>query len=211
MIRAIDHFCIDAFKKNGHYLFNLDDSVNIDHIPLLSKPYKDGAFGLYDIVRYEPVSAWPAEYANTPMQVDEHVDPGLFSISLGSTAEGLELYDPSTDTWVKPANSDFVVWCGTEAHTISKGSIQAAKHRVQKSDKARITSWFEVCVYEQVPQLDSEKMKNQAIEQQKELELFMKEYSSGIPMSKSGIERETIDISKRRQLNDSSSSWCLLQ
>ncbi len=68
--------------------------------------------------------------------VGEHVDPGLFVLSLAADAEGLQLYDRARGAWVDAKSTSAsghslrVLWCGEAAHSLTGGRIPAALHRV---------------------------------------------------------------------------------
>jgi hypothetical protein len=51
------------------------------------------------------------------------------SISLGSTEEGLEMHDPSTNEWISVPNDIIVLWCGHEVTATSKGTVKPGVHR----------------------------------------------------------------------------------
>jgi hypothetical protein len=94
------------------------------------------------------------------VNVVPHVDPGFFSISFFSSAEGLQLLDPETNQWhAAPLVSDKlngrnlgVLWLGTAAETASNGTFKAGFHRViyPKSGTERLAAWFEVCTRAQL-------------------------------------------------------------
>jgi hypothetical protein len=88
-----------------------------------------------------------------------HTDPGLFSISFLSNAEGLQLLDPVTNTWYSGPNSWKesqrglgVLWLGEAARIASDGKFRGGVHRViyPKSKKSRITMWFETPTVAQI-------------------------------------------------------------
>lgn len=81
-------------------------------IPLLAnRKIETDSFGMFDIVQYYNTKiANPSEseliQKNDPsilntdhMNCVPHSDPGLLSLSILSTAEGLELQDPKTQQW----------------------------------------------------------------------------------------------------------------
>lgn len=45
------------------------------------------------------------------------------------------------------------MWCGSAADEVSQGFLKVGWHRVEKTFvEPRLTMWYEVCTYEQVPQ-----------------------------------------------------------
>jgi hypothetical protein len=82
-----------------------------------------------------------------------HYDPGLLSLSVLSTCEGLQLQDPVTKEWHDaPTQSGWgVVWTGHAAVEVSEGKVPAGIHRVvySKNKVPRLTMWYEVCTVKQ--------------------------------------------------------------
>lgn len=87
-----------------------------------------------------------------------HYDPGLLSISIWSNAEGLQLLDPTTNTWhAGPINTvegqeDLgVIWLGKAAEKVNP-NWKAGIHRViyPASAGKRLTIWSEMCTVDQV-------------------------------------------------------------
>ncbi len=131
-------------------------------------------YGMLDIMQYfAPSAVNGEEESNT--SVAEHGDPGVFSFSFKSDQPGLSMLDPFSNTWVPvppevsrvrldldrfPVLScanlllkSSVMWCGSAAEEISKGLLKVGWHRVEKTfTKPRLTMWYEVCTYEQVPE-----------------------------------------------------------
>ena len=101
-------------------------------------------YGMLDMVNYFP---------KKDFLVSEHGDPGLFSISLGSNAEGLKLLDPITNSWIEIPVSSAALWCGSTANELSKGMLKVGWHKVDVKNKAlnRQAIWYEVCVLDQIP------------------------------------------------------------
>ena len=83
-----------------------------------------------------------------------HYDPGLFSLSILSTCEGLQLRDQRTDTWIDgPVNSQTnksdigVLWLGEAASILTGNRFKAGIHRVvypRVAHQTRLTIWQEV-------------------------------------------------------------------
>jgi len=92
---------------------------------------------------------------NFPMNCSSHVDPGLLSISLFSTAPGLQFFDPTPNDWIPiPHDKNLgVIWCGDAATRASNGKIKSGIHRVQLDSTAtrRVTMWYEMCTSTQLP------------------------------------------------------------
>lgn len=87
-----------------------------------------------------------------------HYDPGLLSISYFSNLEGLQLFDPQTNSWIDgPVASGteegeiWVMWLGEAAVKASKKPVKAGIHRVIYPSKPtpRVTLWYEVCTVKQ--------------------------------------------------------------
>jgi isopenicillin N synthase-like dioxygenase len=205
----------------GKFLFNVKDEKDLDQLPLLFPihPTKDNTkevrnwseprdslkhrepskFGLFDIVKYHSSETFSEKFQGTDSQVNEHADPGLFSISLGSSAAGLEMFDPSTNEWVGVPNDTVVLWCGNEVTKVSHGTVKPGVHRVKASKERRVTAWYELCTREQIP---SPSVAN--IPEELELELLkrLQEEDIGVSMSKSGIRRRDPIFYQLRLDND---------
>jgi isopenicillin N synthase-like dioxygenase len=138
-----------------------------------------------------------------------HIDPGLISLSVLSTAEGLQLQDPDTKQWVDaPTELGLgVVWTGEAATKISKGAVRSGVHRViypKTHNKPRLTIWAEACTCRQieppsetttpkegVASITLSNASNVSIEVDQDMSkadfLFKVERVTGLPMSK--VER----------------------
>lgn len=75
--------------------FKLNPSNNT--LTLLANAKYSG-YGMLDIVEY--YNNDNNDLIDKKIVVDSHGDPGLFSISLGSTSPGLSMHDPQTKKWV---------------------------------------------------------------------------------------------------------------
>eukprot|EP01112_Ceratiomyxa_fruticulosa_P000206 TRINITY_DN1020_c0_g2_i1.p1 TRINITY_DN1020_c0_g2~~TRINITY_DN1020_c0_g2_i1.p1 ORF type:complete len:384 (+),score=93.81 TRINITY_DN1020_c0_g2_i1:1008-2159(+) len=119
--------------------------------------------GMLDIVNYwneKTTEKSPPLGANTDeVNCVPHFDPGLFSLSFVSTHEGLQLFDPITNTWfggpvnTKPSQENIgVLWLGDAAVQLSKGKWKPAIHRVvyPAVKSPRFTAWYEMCTVDQV-------------------------------------------------------------
>eukprot|EP01088_Endostelium_zonatum_P007119 TRINITY_DN1928_c0_g4_i1.p1 TRINITY_DN1928_c0_g4~~TRINITY_DN1928_c0_g4_i1.p1 ORF type:complete len:461 (+),score=98.41 TRINITY_DN1928_c0_g4_i1:25-1383(+) len=209
---SCDEICLKIFQNQGQFLFgptpqsssSTTDSYIKQHIPLLNgffkphdrsnidmyhwydnknKPENEHSFGLFDIVKYRPKSQFPSEFSTTDSQVNEHADPGLFSLSLGSTAQGLEMFDAKKNEWIQVPLDVMVLWCGHAVTDVSLGQVKPGVHRVAANEEERLTCWYEVCVDTQVPKRRFD-MNEETV--QREKKLWIKEWKEGISMSKSG-------------------------
>jgi hypothetical protein len=98
-------------------------------------------FGMLDVVSYDG-----------PFSMEAHKDPGLFSLSLWSSCEGLEFQLPTTNEWVRPESNAVILWCGLCAEKVSDGELRAAVHRVvMPTEGTRSTIWHEACISSQIP------------------------------------------------------------
>lgn len=119
--------------------------------------------GMFDIAYYHNSRAGQAPPAEGSSIEDvncvPHYDPGLLSLSIFSSAEGLQLQNSSTKQWhAGPVNTvagqeQFgVLWLGEAAVKVSKDKLKAGVHRViyPASTGARLTMWSEMCTVDQV-------------------------------------------------------------
>ncbi|CAF0857680.1 unnamed protein product [Adineta ricciae] len=128
-------------------------------------PLKDEHFGMLDIVSYfnkkngfkAPENGESTEEVNCV----PHYDPGLLSISILSTHEGLQLKDMRRNEWIDgPMESNVgVIWLGEAAVRATENRLKAGIHRVVYPQTAgiRLTMWYEVCTVEQLKNLSSKK------------------------------------------------------
>jgi len=108
------------------------------------------------------------KFAESELTVEEncapHYDPGLLSLSVLSTHTGLELYDPYNGQWIPHTGEDkriAVLWCGKAALEASYGLLRPAVHRViRQLDKPRIAIWYEICTFNQVPEISQPLIKS---------------------------------------------------
>lgn len=118
--------------------------------------------GMFDIAHYHNELAGkvpPAEGADTDeVNCVPHYDPGLFSLSFYSDAEGLQMFDPTTNKWYAgPINSIphqaqyGVLWLGKAAEKVSGGKWKPGVHRVIYPAKvgSRLTMWY-ACARRQI-------------------------------------------------------------
>merc|ERR1712232_500729 len=100
-------------------------------------------YGMLDIVRYLPD-------VDREVAVAPHGDPGLFAVSLLSSQQGLQLYDPVLHSWRLPPEGIAVLWLGGTACQIDN-TLPVGVHRVlQTGHLPRDTLWYEVCAEDQV-------------------------------------------------------------
>jgi len=117
-------------------------------IPLVNpKSSRKGfGYGMFDVVKYTN------EEINRESMVEEHVDPGFMSFSLGSNAPGLEMFDLETFQWVTIPINKGVIWLGSEAGYSDK-RCAGGIHRVKPhKNYPRVTIWYEVCTESQLPE-----------------------------------------------------------
>ncbi|CAF4520098.1 unnamed protein product [Rotaria sp. Silwood2] len=128
-------------------------------------PLKDEHFGMLDIVSYfnNRSGFQPPKNGQTTEEVNcvSHYDPGLLSISILSTCEGLQLKDMTNDEWTDgPLEPNIgVIWLGEAASRITQNRLKPGIHRVifPKKSKYRQTVWYEVCTIEQLKSISTEK------------------------------------------------------
>jgi isopenicillin N synthase-like dioxygenase len=123
---------------------------------------------MLDIVHYFNKKAGPKTAPDVGYDTNEvncvpHYDPGLFSLSILSTCDGLQLKDQRTNQWIDgPNNSHMnqsnigVLWLGEAASILTNNRFKAGIHRVvypRVVHQARVTIWQEVCTESQIKQL----------------------------------------------------------
>lgn len=102
------------------------------HSPLLRGRDKR-EFGMIDIVSYD----------KSFRLMEEHRDPGLLSISFWSSSQGLELFCPTTQKWIRPSADTIVLWGGLLLEKVTDGRLRAGVHRVVIDDsESRDTIWY---------------------------------------------------------------------
>ena len=122
-------------------------------------------FGMLDIVSYfnNKNGFKPPENGETTEEVNcvPHYDPGLLSISILSTLEGLQLKNMTTNEWIDgPFERNIgVIWLGEIASRITRNRLKPGIHRViyPQEAKRRLTIWYEVCTVEQLRNLSVDK------------------------------------------------------
>ena len=145
----------------------------IFRMPTLAQSPARGAVELspltmLDIVHYYNKRTGPPTQPAVGFNTDEvncvpHFDPGLFSLSILSTCDGLQLKDQAKDQWIDgPINSVEgqasigVVWLGEAASLMTGKRFKSGIHRVvypRVPHQPRLTIWQEVCTVAQVDPL----------------------------------------------------------
>lgn len=181
-VSQTDNILRTMWYNFGKELF--EPKHDVEHVPLIAVNPKYKRFGLFDIVNYFPTSKLKVPLPDPAVQVHAHADPGLWSLSIGSTAEGLQMYDPESVAWVKIPKDTFVLWCGFAAEELSGNGIKSGVHRIVSSDVPRLTAWYEMCTDQQVPM--SILTNTEPTEEEKRVEkvLFEMEKKRGLSMSK---------------------------
>ncbi len=123
---------------------------------------------MLDIVHYFNEKTGPKNLPEVGYNTDEvncvpHYDPGLFSLSILSTCDGLQLKDQRENKWIDgPNNSQVdqgsigVIWLGEAASILTRNRFKSGIHRVvypRTVHQPRLTIWQEVCTEEQIKQL----------------------------------------------------------
>jgi len=162
------------------YDIPLMERSEINH-PVLKKQFNYNNFGMLDIAYYDNEVTEEKDNTYPPLNCAEHTDPGLVSLNVGSTAPGLQFFDPVNNNWVDiPAEEGVgVIWCGDAVvYMKNEGErmkLMAGKHRVQYDDKPRTTMWHEAILRGQYEQL----FEHPIFEK-----LILNEIETGIPPSK---------------------------
>jgi hypothetical protein len=123
---------------------------------------------MLDIVHYFNEKTGPTKTPEVGYDTDEvncvpHYDPGLFSLSILSTCDGLQLKDQRQNKWIDgPNNSQVdqsnigVIWLGEAASILTGNRFKSGIHRVaypRIPHQQRLTIWQEVCTESQIKQL----------------------------------------------------------
>jgi isopenicillin N synthase-like dioxygenase len=123
---------------------------------------------MLDIVHYFNERTGPAQQPQVGLNTDEvncvpHFDPGLFSLSILSTCDGLQLNDRLQNKWIDgPNNSEDsqrfigVIWLGEAASILTQNRFKSGIHRVvypRIPHRSRLTIWQEVCTVDQIEPL----------------------------------------------------------
>jgi isopenicillin N synthase-like dioxygenase len=100
--------------------------------------------GLLDIVKYTP----NINIKERPFYVNQHVDPGLFSLNIFSDASGMQFYDTETKLWYEMPSGHGAIFCGQAAKTLL--NFTPAVHRVVNNGIGRMSIWYEVGIKNQI-------------------------------------------------------------
>ena len=156
----------------------LDQHLVFQQTPSLSSlieradlPLKGEHFGMLDIVSYfnnkHGFKSWLIKQTTNGVNCVPHYDPGLLSISILSTHEGLQLKNMTNDEWIDgPLESHIgVIWLGEAASRLTENRLKPGIHRViyPQESKSRLTVWYELCTIAQLQSLSGEK-KNERME-----------------------------------------------
>ena len=145
----------------------------IFNMPILSQnPIKEmvplSPLGMLDIVHYFNERTSPVKQPTVGLNTNEvncvpHFDPGLFSLSILSTCDGLQLNDRLQNKWIDgPDNSQpdqryiGAIWLGEAASILTQNRFTSGIHRVaypRIPHKSRLTIWQEVCTVDQIEPL----------------------------------------------------------
>lgn len=123
---------------------------------------------MLDIVRYFNEKPSPTKIPDIGYNIDEnnyisHYDLGLFSLTILSTCDGLQLKDQQQDKWIDGPNNSLidqsqigVIWLGEAANILSENRFKAAIYRIiypRTPYQIRLTICQEVCTENQIKQL----------------------------------------------------------
>lgn len=169
------------FPYFNHYIKTLD-------IPFYSK----NGWAMFDIARYSNKHDKNSAIRDG-LNCKEHFDPGLLSLSLRSTQEGLQLKDEHGH-WIKPPTDKniAILWTG-KAATIINPKLKPGVHRVSSYtnnftmfNKPRIALWHEICLAEQEhKELSLSSINKKFKKTAHDAKIY--EIKTGIPMTKSGL------------------------
>jgi hypothetical protein len=128
-------------------------------------PLQDEHFGMLDIVSYfnNKNGFQPPQNGHTTEEVNcvPHYDPGLLSISILSTHEGLQLKNMTNNEWINgPVQPNIgVIWLGEAASRVTENRLKPGIHRViyPQEPKCRLTVWYELCTIEQLRNISGDK------------------------------------------------------
>ncbi|CAM4840549.1 unnamed protein product [Rotaria magnacalcarata] len=147
-----------------HSVFQQEPSLP-SLIELAGLPWHEEYFGMLDIVSYFNMKSGfrPPQNGQTTEEVNciPHYDPGLLSISILSTNEGLQLKNMPNNEWIDgPLESNIgVIWLGEAASRITQNRLKPGIHRVvyPQESKPRLTLWYQLCTIEQLKNVSADK------------------------------------------------------
>ncbi|CAF1318236.1 unnamed protein product [Rotaria sp. Silwood1] len=162
VLDAVTKRLIEVLDQHSVFQQNPSLASLIEHADL---PLKDEYFGMLDIVNYFNMKSGfrPVQNGQTTEEVNcvPHFDPGLLSISILSTHEGLQLKNMTNNEWVDgPLEPNIgVIWLGEAASRITQNRLKPGIHRVvyPQESKPRLTLWYELCTVEQLKNISADK------------------------------------------------------
>jgi len=165
--------------------------------------FGDNKAGLLDVVNYKP----NINIKTNPYFVTEHVDPGLFSMNIFSSASGMQFFDPETKSWHELPSNCGVIFCGQAAKTLC--GFTPAVHRVLNNGIGRLSIWYEVGVKSQLQSKDKIKKiaKQKSLEREDKIEVNVKIENTkfneltGIPIS-TDIKHKIYTVPKNGTIYD---------
>jgi hypothetical protein len=155
LVNAIEQYMVKVVEAiaNPFFGFSPEEAGKKLDIPLILPENDESAhFGMVDIACYH--NKQEREEETPEMNCVAHYDPGLLSLSVIQTSEGLQLQD-GNGVWVNgpPQNSNIgVIWAGDAAKRLNE-SFKAGIHRVifpKIHGFPRLSIWGEVCTRSQV-------------------------------------------------------------
>ena len=141
LTKVLDHVMYGLTTELSAYLFaNLKSDPAVKSIPLIGSTFNK--WGMVDITKYHNTN-------QSRLNCNPHADPGVFSLSVRSTAPGLQLKD-EYGKWIDaPINKSIgILWAGHMAHKLN-AAVKVCTHQVVANPKPRIAFWYEVCVLKQ--------------------------------------------------------------
>ena len=166
----------DDMEQTLHDLATLCNNVThviksvIFRMPVLVQSSTRGAvllspLSMLDIVHYFNERTGPVQPPEAGVNTNEvncvpHFDPGLFSLSILSTCDGLQLSDRLQNKWIDGPNNCLsdqhsigVLWLGEAASILTGNRFKSGIHRVtypRIPHTSRLTIWQEVCTMPQI-------------------------------------------------------------
>ncbi|CAF2093268.1 unnamed protein product [Rotaria magnacalcarata] len=146
---------LDAVTKrlieilNQYSVFQREPSLS-SLIERADLPLKDDHFGMLDI----------NEQSTEEVNCVPHYDPGLLSISILSTHEGLQLKNMTNNEWIdEPLQHNIgVIWLGEAASRTTQNRLKSGIHRViyPQDPTCRVAVWYEICTTEQLRNISAD-------------------------------------------------------
>ena len=140
LTKVLDKVMHDLTLRLAPELFpNLQSDPRARRIPLTGSVMHK--WGMFDITKYHN--------RNPRINCNPHSDPGLLSLSVRSTAPGLQLRD-ELGRWTDAPTDKMVgiLWAGAMANKLNP-LIKPGVHQVIGFPRARLALWYEVCVLKQ--------------------------------------------------------------